>query len=103
MQTPYYEYDLQLLGRTLEALKEAIGTDPYYVHYAIKANANPLVLRPIREAGLGVDCVSGGEIRRALDCGFEARKIVFAGVGKADWEIRLALEALSDHLFKGQV
>lgn len=62
------------------------------VHYAIKANANPKVLNIICQAGLGVDCVSGGEIERALEVGFPANKIVFAGVGKSDWEIELAID-----------
>jgi len=62
------------------------------VHYAVKANANPKVLTIIRESGLGADCVSGGEIRAAIKAGFPADKIVFAGVGKADWEINLGLD-----------
>ena len=60
------------------------------VHYAVKANANPKVLTIIRENGLGADCVSGGEIRAAIKAGFPANKIVFAGVGKSDWEINLS-------------
>ena len=64
----------------------------YSVHYAVKANANPKVLAIIRENGLGADCVSGGEIRAAIKAGFPTGKIVFAGVGKADWEINLGLD-----------
>ena len=62
------------------------------VHYAVKANANPKILRIIREAGLGADCVSGGEIEASIKAGFPASKIVYAGVGKADWEINLGLD-----------
>ena len=62
------------------------------MHYAIKANANPKILRAIRQAGLGADCVSGGEIEASLRAGFPASKIVFAGVGKSDWEINLGLD-----------
>lgn len=62
------------------------------MHYAVKANANPKVLTIIRENGLGADCVSGGEIQAAIKAGFPANKIVFAGVGKADWEINLGLD-----------
>ena len=62
------------------------------MHYAIKANANSKLLTIIRENGLGADCVSGGEVKAALQAGFPAEKIVFAGVGKADWEIELGLE-----------
>ena len=63
------------------------------MHYAVKANANSRILSIIRENGLGADCVSGGEIKAALKAGFPADKIVFAGVGKADWEINLGLDA----------
>jgi diaminopimelate decarboxylase len=62
------------------------------VHYAIKANFNPLILKEIKQAEFGADCVSGGEIELALKAGINPSKIVFAGVGKADWEINLALE-----------
>ena len=94
MQTPYYEYDLGLLESTLAAIDRAVaGERDWHVHYAIKANANPLLLPLIRQHGLGIDCVSGGEIRVALDAGFDASQIVFAGVGKADWEIDLALKS----------
>lgn len=91
--TPCYVYDRSLLAATLEAIRQEVcGHDNYHVHYAIKANANPAVLRQIAAAGFGADCVSGGEIRAALEAGFPPESIFFAGVGKADWEIRLALE-----------
>lgn len=94
LPTPCYLYDTELLGCTLDAIKaETSEHDNFHVHYAIKANANPDILRQIAAAGLGADCVSGGEIQAALKAGFPATKIVFAGVGKADWEIRQALEA----------
>lgn len=92
-QTPFYYYDLELLDSTLQAINEETKNhENYHVHYAVKACANPDVLHRIRQAGLGVDCVSGGEIEAACQAGFDPRSIVFAGVGKADWEIRLALE-----------
>lgn len=92
--TPFYQYDLKVLEDTLMAIRRCTdGQKNWYVHYAIKANANPMLLELIRKHGLGIDCVSGGEIQVALDNGFEASKIVFAGVGKADWEIDLALKA----------
>lgn len=94
IETPFYYYDSEILDKTLNAINEEISKhDNYYVHYAIKANANPSVLKKIQEAGLGVDCVSGGEIKAALNAGFNANKIVYAGVGKADWEINLGLDA----------
>lgn len=93
LRTPFYYYDTQVLRDTLSAIRtETSRYDNYSVHYAVKANANPKVLSIIRESGLGADCVSGGEIRAAIKAGFPAGKIVFAGVGKADWEINLGLD-----------
>jgi len=93
LQTPFYYYDTRILRQTLEVIKEETSKmENAVVHYAVKANANPQVLRTIREYGLGADCVSGGEIKAALQAGFSPDKIVFAGVGKADWEINLGLE-----------
>ena len=94
MRTPFYYYDMALLRRTLDCALAEAGKNPLYrLHYAIKANFNPVILREIAAAGFGADCVSGGEIRAALDAGFRPGDIVFAGVGKSDWEIRLGLEA----------
>lgn len=93
LRTPFYYYDTKVLRETLSCIRtEASRYDNYSVHYAVKANANPKVLTIIRESGLGADCVSGGEIRAAIKAGFPADKIVFAGVGKADWEINLGLD-----------
>lgn len=92
LQTPFYYYDINLLRETLNQVKTEAGKYNYHVHYAIKANANPRILSIIAEYGLGADCVSGGEVQAALDAGFTADKIVFAGVGKADWEINLGLD-----------
>ena len=93
LPTPFYYYDAELLRNTLRVINdEAHKHEGFCVHYAVKANANPRVLRIIREAGLGADCVSGGEIEAALRAGFPASGIVFAGVGKADWEINLGLD-----------
>lgn len=94
LRTPFYYYDMDLLRATLATINQEAGKhEGFIVHYAVKANANPSVLRTIRQAGLGVDCVSGGEIEAALKAGFSAEKIVFAGVGKSDWEINLGLKA----------
>ena len=93
VHTPFYFYNTALLKETLQKIKKEISAHKnYIVHYAIKANANPKLLRLIAQAGFGADCVSGGEIERALDTGFPASKIVFAGVGKSDWEINLGLD-----------
>jgi diaminopimelate decarboxylase len=92
MQTPFYYYDMALLQDTLNVIGTEINKYGYHQHYAIKANANPRILSLIAKNGLGADCVSGGEIRAALAAGFPASKIVFAGVGKADWEINFGLD-----------
>lgn len=88
--TPYYYYDLELLKETIKALLNA-APKHYQIHYALKANANPEILKIIRDAGLGADCVSGNEVLRASETGFSPEKIVFAGVGKSDKEILQAL------------
>ena len=93
IQTPFYYYDTEVLRETLRIINaEAQKHEGFCVHYAIKANANPGILRIIREAGLGADCVSGGEIEACMRAGFPSGKIVFAGVGKSDWEITLGLD-----------
>ncbi len=91
IQTPFYYYDLDLLRDTLSEINKQIEGVPFLVHYALKANVNPKLLAEIKKAGLGADCVSGGEVQAAIDAGIEPSKIAFAGVGKADWEINLAL------------
>lgn len=93
IETPFYYYDAEVLRKTLCSINEEAGKhEGFTVHYAVKANANPKVLRLIREAGLGADCVSGGEIESSVKAGFPTSKIVFAGVGKADWEINIGLD-----------
>ena len=93
IQTPFYYYDTAVLRKTLKTINEEAGKhENFEVHYAVKANANPKVLNIICQAGLGADCVSGGEIQAAANAGFPASKIVYAGVGKSDWEINLGLE-----------
>ena len=92
IQTPFYYYDTAVLRKTLKTINEEAGKhENFEVHYAVKANANPKVLNIICQAGLGADCVSGGEIQAATNAGFPASKIVYAGVGKSDWEINLGL------------
>ena len=92
IRTPFYYYDMALLQDTLNVIKTEIGKYGYHQHYAIKANANPRVLSLIATNGLGADCVSGGEVQAALDAGFPASRIMFAGIGKADWEINLGID-----------
>ncbi|MBO7202757.1 MAG: diaminopimelate decarboxylase [Paludibacteraceae bacterium] len=91
IETPFYYYDESLLRQTLEIIKSESTKYGYKVHYAVKANANADILRIIASYGLGADCVSGNEVQAAIEAGFPASDIVFAGVGKTDKEINLAL------------
>ncbi len=91
-ETPFYYYDTALLRKTLKEAQTEASKYGYHLHYAGKANANPKILHIICAAGLGMDCVSGGEVQAAINAGFAGNKIVFAGVGKTDAEINLALD-----------
>lgn len=92
VETPFYYYDVEVLNKTLEQVKKGSSEYGFEVHYAVKANANKKVLNLIAQAGLGADCVSGNEVKASIEAGFPANKIVFAGVGKTDKEINLALD-----------
>jgi len=92
LETPCYLYDMDLLRKTLASISSIATPLEYRVHYALKANSNERLLQTISHSGFGADCVSGNEILQALQTGFPPEKIVFAGVGKADWEIDLALD-----------
>ena len=92
IQTPFYYYDLDVLRTTLDEVNLQSKKSDFHVHYAMKANVNESVLAVIKEAGLGADCVSGGEVEAAIKAGIAPSKVVFAGVGKADWEINLGLD-----------
>lgn len=92
LETPFYYYDLNLLQQTLNACTAAAKDHGFHVHYAMKANFNDALLGKIKLAGLGADCVSGGEVKKAIEVGFDRNQIVFAGVGKSDKEINDALD-----------
>lgn len=92
IETPFYYYDVELLAKTLDIVKKNAAHQNVQVHYAAKANSNPKILKLIAEAGFGADCVSGNEVQACIEAGFPANKIVFAGVGKTDKEINLALD-----------
>jgi len=95
-ETPFYYYDLNLLQQTLNACKQAADKYNFHVHYAMKANFNQKVIEKIKDAGFGADCVSGNEVKKAIEVGFNAGNVVFAGVGKSDNEI---IEALNNDIF----
>lgn len=92
LETPFYYYDLNLLQNTLAACKKAADVYHFHVHYAMKANFNQIVLKKIEAVGFGADCVSGGEVNKAIEVGFNKENVVFAGVGKSDKEINDALD-----------
>ncbi|MCS6967234.1 MAG: diaminopimelate decarboxylase [Cytophagales bacterium] len=96
LETPFYYYDLALLEKTLQVADLYASKYGFHIHYALKANANFEILQPIVKAGFGADCVSGNEVKRAVEAGFPPEKIVFAGVGKSDREI---LIGLSENIF----
>ena len=92
IETPFYYYDIELLNQTIKAINTQIESKPFYVHYALKANTNNRLLQHIAKQGFGADCVSGNEILKAIECGFNPKEIAFAGVGKTDKEIEIALD-----------
>jgi len=92
IETPFYYYDLDLLNQSLDYCKTAADKFGFHVHYALKANFNPRVLKAVEQHGFGADCVSGNEVKKAIETGFSPDKVVFAGVGKSDREINEALD-----------
>ena len=90
--TPLYVYDFNSITNRYEELKDAFGGKKSLVAYAVKSNSNLAVIRHLANLGAGADCVSIGEVRRALKAGVKKYKIIFSGVGKRDSEIREALQ-----------
>ena len=90
--TPLYVYDLDHMSKQYEALKEAFRARKSLLAYAVKANSNLSVVKHFAKLGSGADCVSIGEVKRALLAGIPKYKILFSGVGKRDDEIREAIE-----------
>lgn len=90
--TPFYYYDVEVLTKTLQHLKSEADKYGFIVHYALKANANTKIVNAIKSYGIGADCVSGNEVKKAVETGFKSEHIVFAGVGKSDAEINYALD-----------
>lgn len=93
LETPFYYYDLSVLDQTLMSCKAASEKFAFHVHYALKANFNEQVLKAIEKVGFGADCVSGNEVKKAIEIGFDPGMVVFAGVGKSDREINEALNS----------
>ena len=90
--TPLYVYDFDYIAHRYEALKNAFHARKSLVCYAVKANSNLSVLKFLAGLGAGFDCVSVGEVRRALLAGAKSYQIILSGVGKRDDELKFALE-----------
>jgi len=90
--TPLYVYDFDYIENRYTTLKEAFASKKSIINYAVKANSNLSVIAHLAKLGAGADCVSIGEVNRALTAGVDKYKIIFSGVGKRDDEIREALE-----------
>ena len=91
-KTPLYVYDFDYMQAQYTELKDAFKARKSILCYAVKANSNLSVVRHFAKMGSGADCVSIGEVRRALLAGIPPYKIIFSGVGKSDDEIREAIE-----------
>lgn len=92
--TPVHVYSAAALRHAATGFRDALSIIPQArFAFAVKANPNTAVLRLLRVCGYGADIVSGGEMRRALDAGIQADRIVFSGVGKTDRELSDALAA----------
>ena len=92
LETPFFYYNTEHLKETLTKVKSASSKYGFVVHYAMKANANDKLLSIFNEFGFGADCVSGNEVKKAIEIGFNPEKVVFAGVGKSDKEINVSLD-----------
>ncbi|HGZ69767.1 MAG TPA: diaminopimelate decarboxylase, partial [Nitratifractor sp.] len=90
--TPLYVYDFEYMRAQYCALKEVFGGEKSLISYAVKSNSNLSVIQNFAKEGSGADCVSIGEVKRALLAGVKPYKIIFSGVGKSDVEIKEALE-----------
>ena len=90
LSTPFYYYDLDILEKNLFNLKNSLKTYNK-VHFSVKSNSNPRILRIIKNFNLGIDAVSANEIKHCINLGFNPKDIVFAGVGKSDEEIEYGI------------
>lgn len=91
--TPLYIYSYRTLFRHFKAYDDAFNDYPHIICFAVKANPNPAIIKLFAKNGGGADIVSGGELFVALKSGVPAKKIVYAGVGKTEDEIRFALKS----------
>lgn len=90
--TPLYVYDLDRIQERYEQIKAAFSGRKIIVCYALKANSNLNVIKKLASLESGADCVSLGEIQRAILAGIPKYKIIYSGVGKQEFEIKEALK-----------
>jgi diaminopimelate decarboxylase len=89
--TPFYFYDEKIIAELSQRFLESVGGDPNVVlHYAMKANSNPVILKLLRKYGTGIDTVSGEELKLAMECGYAGDLVVYSGVGKSEQELKYA-------------
>ena len=94
VSTPVYVYSRATLERHAAVFREGLaGVSDKLIAFAVKSNPNLAVLRVLANQGYGADCVSIGEVRRALAAGVAPEKIVFSGGGKTHAELIAGLEA----------
>ena len=90
--TPLYVYDLDRIAQRVNQLKAAFAGRKALICYALKANSNLSIVKKLAGLECGADCVSLGEIKRAVLAGIPKYKIIYSGVGKQDFEIKEALK-----------
>jgi diaminopimelate decarboxylase len=88
--TPFYAYDLKLATAQVERFRAAMP-DGLHLHYAVKANPHPSVIKHFIEITDGLDMASGGELEAVRECGADMATVSFAGPGKRDPELELAI------------
>ena len=93
LETPFWYYDMDLFRKTVDAVVAASEKYGITVHYSIKANTEKRLVEVLKDKGIGIDCVSGNEVRWSIVNGVEPSGIVFAGVGKSDAEIVYGMKA----------
>jgi diaminopimelate decarboxylase len=101
--TPVYIYSAKAFLSPLRELQAELRGMEYLICFAAKSNSNIAILKLLRDAGAGVDLVSGGELHRAGIAGFPADRVVFSGVGKTPGEMARALEYDGSGIFSFNV
>ena len=91
--SPAYIYSERAISDSYASYQEAFSSHKTVIAYAMKANGNLSILSLLGKKGSGADVVSGGELFRAMKAGIPPDRIVFAGVGKTEQEMKEALDA----------